>query len=209
MTAVKALFRRFDAAWGRLFALAIVLAVPTLQAQSGSQNQQQPSAQPQSTQDIPDTPSAVQPPAPKTAPKMEVPPPAGEQATEPAATPQSSEPQKTAPPPMPPVQTIPPGSMPEATQQGSGPKNEINPRDDLYKISVTTNFVQIPVLVKYKDGRRVEGLLPSDFTVLENKKPQKLTYFTSDPFQLSVAILLDLGMRSEEHTSELQSHSFI
>jgi len=49
-------------------------------------------------------------------------------------------------------------------------------------------------LVKYKDGRRVEGLLPSDFTVLENKKPQKLTYFTSDPFQLSVAILLDLGM---------------
>ncbi len=37
-------------------------------------------------------------------------------------------------------------------------------------------------------------MLPKDFTVLENGKPQKLTYFTSDPFQLSVAILLDLGM---------------
>jgi VWFA-related protein len=84
--------------------------------------------------------------------------------------------------------------MPEATSQGSGPRNQINPREDLYKISVSANFVQIPVLVKYKDGRRVEGLLPTDFEVLENDKPQKLTYFTSDPFQLSVAILLDLSL---------------
>ena len=30
--------------------------------------------------------------------------------------------------------------------------------------------------------------------MLENGKQQKLTYFTSDPFQLSVAIVLDLGM---------------
>src|SRR5579864_1881699 len=196
MTAVKALFGRSDMLWGRLFALALVLAlaVPALQAQSGSQNQQQAPAKPQSTEDIPDTPSTVQPPVPKPAPKMEAPPPVSQQTTEPASTPESSEPQKPAPPPMPPVQTIPPGSMPGTTPQSSGPKNEINPRDDLYKISVTTNFVQIPVLVKYKDGRRVEGLLPTDFTVLENKKPQKLTYFTSDPFQLSVAILLDLGM---------------
>ena len=196
MTAGKALFGQSDMLWGRLFALALLLAlaVPALQAQSGSQNQQQAPAKPQSTEDIPDTPSTVQPPVPKPAPKMEAPPPVGQQSTEPASTPESSEPQKPAPPPMPPVQTIPPGSMPGTTPQSSGPKNEINPRDDLYKISVTTNFVQIPVLVKYKDGRRVEGLLPTDFTVLENKKPQKLTYFTSDPFQLSVAILLDLGM---------------
>jgi len=86
---------------------------------------------------------------------------------------------------MPPVQTVPAGTF---------PKNEINPKEDLYKISVTTNFVQIPVLVKDKQGRRVDGLLPKDFTVLENGKEQKLSYFTSDPFQLSVAILLDVGM---------------
>ena len=30
--------------------------------------------------------------------------------------------------------------------------------------------------------------------MLENGKKQTLTYFTSDPFQLSVAILLDIGM---------------
>jgi VWFA-related protein len=95
---------------------------------------------------------------------------------------------------MPPVETVPPGSIPDTSSQNPGPRNQINPNEDLYTISVTTNFVQIPVMVKDKQGRRVDGLLPQDFTVLENGKPQKLSYFTSDPFQLSVAVLIDLGM---------------
>ena len=98
--------------------------------------------------------------------------------------------EKPAPPPMPPVETVPPGSVPEAT----GPRNQINPAQDLYKIYKPVNFVLMPVMVKDSRGRRVDGLLPSDFTVMENGKKQTLTYFTSDPFQLSVAILLDLGM---------------
>jgi len=49
-------------------------------------------------------------------------------------------------------------------------------------------------MVKDTDGRRVDGLLPKDFSVTENGKPQTLSYFTSDPFELSVAILLDIGM---------------
>ncbi len=36
-------------------------------------------------------------------------------------------------------------------------RNQINPTDDLYKISVTTNFVQIPVMVKDRQRRRVDG----------------------------------------------------
>ena len=32
--------------------------------------------------------------------------------------------------------------------QGKGPRNQLNPADDLYKISVITNFVQIPVMVR-------------------------------------------------------------
>jgi len=86
---------------------------------------------------------------------------------------------------MPPIQTVPPGTV---------PRNQINPAQDLYKVVVPVNFVLLPVMVKYSDGRRVDGLLPKDFTVLENGKPQTLTYFTSDPFELSVAILLDTGM---------------
>lgn len=95
---------------------------------------------------------------------------------------------------MPPVQTMPAGTPIPSSAQPRGPKNQINPAEDLYKFTVTTNFVQLPVMVKDSQGRRVDGLLPKDFIVRENGVPQTLTYFTSDPFQLSVAIVLDTGM---------------
>lgn len=94
---------------------------------------------------------------------------------------------------MPPVQTVPPGSVAPGDSE-AGQKNQVNPTEPLYKLRVTTNFVQVPVLVKDSQGRRVYGLTPQDFTVNENGKPQTLTYFTSDPFPLSVAIVLDTGM---------------
>jgi VWFA-related protein len=186
--------------WGTLMALAIVsaFAVPALQAQSnGSQSQSQPPAASQPAQDIPDAPSTVQPPAPK--PAIPVPPPGTNRPNEPipfpgdeAKQPSEAKPtkgqqdqDKPAPPPMPPVETVPPGSI---------PRNQINPKQDLYTISTTVNFVQVPVMVRYSDGRPVDGLLARDFTVKENGKPQTLSYFTSDPFELSVAIVLDIGM---------------
>jgi VWFA-related protein len=182
--------------------IAFVVGMSVAQTQSGgtqgqTQNQTQSPANSHSSQDIPDTPSAVQPPAPKPAPEPErapKPSQAPDAGQPPASSSAEQDQEKPAPPPMPPVETVPPGSMPEASSQGPGPRNQINPTDDLYKILVTTNFVQIPVMVKDKQGRRVDGLLPQDFTVLENGKPQKLSYFTSDPFQLSVAVLIDLGM---------------
>jgi VWFA-related protein len=84
---------------------------------------------------------------------------------------------------MPPVKTIPPGIAAKPSAQ-----------EQLYTLVVHTNFVQLPVSVKDRDGRMVEGLLPTDFTVVENGVKQKLSFFTSDPFALSVAIVLDLGM---------------
>ena len=169
----------------------LVFAVPAVRAQSGSQSpsQQQPASS-QPAQDVPDAPSVVQPPTPKLIPSPDAQP---EKPSKSSSNDFGENP-KPAPPPMPPVETVAPGTMPDTGSQNPGPKNQINPRDDLYKISVTTNFVQIPVMVKDSSGRRVEGLLPKDFTVLENGKPQKLSYFTSDPFQLSVAVLLDVGM---------------
>ena len=86
---------------------------------------------------------------------------------------------------MPPIETVPSGSL---------PKNQINPQQDLYKLRVSANFVQIPVTVKDSSGRPVDGLLYKDFTVVENGKKQTLTFFTSDPFPLSVAVLIDIGM---------------
>jgi VWFA-related protein len=168
-----------------LLALMLACSLPTMPAQAQSSQTQAP-ANPQPAQDIPDAPSAVQPPTPSPFPAE-------------LAKPGSSDPGRTKPspdsakqsdpdhpvPPMPPVETVPAGTI---------PRNQINPKDDLYRITTKVNFVQVPVMVKDSDGRRVDGLLPKDFTVLEDGKKQTLTFFTSDPFPLSVAILLDIGM---------------
>ena len=171
--------------------LALVFGIPAAWAQSGGQGQAP--ANNQSSQEIPDTPSAVQPPPPKPEAEPDLPKP-GEEHAQPSTSSSAQPEEKPAPPPMPPVETVPPGSTLEGSSQNTGPANQINPKEDLYTISVTTNFVQIPVMVKDRQGHRFDGLLPQDFTVLENGKPQKLTYFTSDPFLLSVAVLIDLGM---------------
>src|SRR5216683_3104821 len=72
----------------------------------------------------------------------------------------------------------------------------VSNRDDLYKISVAVNFVQIPVTVRDKSGHLVPGLAPNDFTVLEDGTPQQIKFFTSDPFPLSAAIVLDTDLPS-------------
>jgi VWFA-related protein len=189
-----------------LLALAVVLAVavPALQAQSGGgQTQSQPPANSQPAQDVPDAPSTVQPPAPKPELPPAPSPGAGTGAERfpfpgdsPQTTDQNRQDQskqdqskqdqdKTAPP------STPASDTPSA---GGKQRNQINPAEGLYTIRTPANFVQVPVMVKDSSGRRVDGLLPRDFTVLENGKTQTLTYFTSDPFALSVAVVIDTGM---------------
>jgi VWFA-related protein len=91
---------------------------------------------------------------------------------------------KPTPPPMPPVRTVPAGSVPKDSETG----------EDLYKIIVTTNLVLVPVTVTDNQGRLVGGLLPKDFSVLESGQKQTLKFFTSDPFPLSAAVVIDTGM---------------
>jgi len=92
--------------------------------------------------------------------------------------------EKSAPPPMPPIRTVPAGSVPRDTETGQ----------DLYTITVTTNLVLVPVTVADSQGRLVGGLLPKDFSVLESGQKQTLKFFTSDPFPLSAAVVIDTGM---------------
>src|ERR1700730_3440786 len=91
---------------------------------------------------------------------------------------------KPTPPPMPPVRTVPAGSVPKDSETG----------EDLYKITVTTNLVLVPVTVTDNQGRLVGGLLSKDFSVLESGQKQTLKFFTSDPFPLSAAVVIDTGM---------------
>jgi len=86
---------------------------------------------------------------------------------------------------MPPIKTVPAGG---ATAEG------MNSREDLYTFKVTTNFVLVPVTVKDEAGHLVDGLLPRDFMVFEDGRKEQLKFFTSDPFPLSAAVVLDTGM---------------
>lgn len=134
----------------------------------------------QSQQDIPDAPSATKP-AQQPFP-ANLPPPGRPDST--SLPPNQSAPRDGAPA-MPPIETIPPGS---------GPRSDINTREDLYTFRVTTNFVLVPVTVKDSDGHLVDGLLPKDFSVFEDGRKEDLKFFTSDPFPLSAAVVLDVGM---------------
>jgi len=97
-------------------------------------------------------------------------------------------PGQTNPQPPPPgsqeIKTVPPGSV---------PSNE-NGRDELMTLTKTVTFVTVPVTVKDDGGKLVEGLLASDFSIYEDGAKQKLTFFTSDPFPLSAALIVDQGL---------------
>jgi len=82
---------------------------------------------------------------------------------------------------MPPIRTVPEGSVPPQSDPG-------------YTIRISPTMVVVPVMVKDNGGHLVNGLLPKDFTVLENGQKQQLKFFTSDPFPLSAAVIFDLGM---------------
>lgn len=151
----------------------------------------------QKPEDIPDAPSATrpipppEPPSPRPGANEEAPPPeTGEGVTTGSKELPHSAPDivydksATPPPPMPPIKTVPAGSVPKDMETGT----------DLYTITKTVNLVMVPVTVKDGEGRLVGGLRPKDFSVLENGQPQKLTFFTSDPFALSAAVIFDTGM---------------
>lgn len=84
---------------------------------------------------------------------------------------------------------------PAPLSQGQQP-GIVTSRNDLYTISVPVNFVQVPVTVRNSSGELVPGLGPKDFTVYEDGVPQQLKFFTSDPFPLSAAVVVDTDLPS-------------
>jgi len=109
--------------------------------------------------------------------------------------PQAQQPaQPVAPPPEQPqapaepssqIQTVPAGKAPNAP--GSGP-------DELSRIIVNVNYVLVPVRVKDSSGHDVYGLTKENFSLYENNQHVPIKFFTSDPFPLSAAILVDVGL---------------
>jgi VWFA-related protein len=190
-----------DRKWAA-FAAVMCLAGSLLWAQ---QAQQQPK------DSIPDAPSATRPPQPlPNAPLPDAPPPnAPATKRAPSQDPTAPIPTEQNTPPVtgsattngaPGASGTPDGSIRDAKAGPPGrvPQPGANTRDELFTIIRNVNFVSVPVTVKDRNsGRLVDGLLPKDFSVFEDGVKQKLTYFTSDPFPISAAVIFDLGMPDE------------
>jgi VWFA-related protein len=101
---------------------------------------------------------------------------------------QPTAPGSTNPQPPPPgsqeIKTVPPGSVPTSD----------NAMDQLMTLTKTVSFVTVPVTVKDSEGKLIAGLLAKDFSIYENGSQQKLTFFTSDPFPLAAALIVDQGL---------------
>jgi len=143
--------------------------------------------QPDRTQDIPDAPSTSQPPAPAE-PQLKTPPPGTNPTNPPNQAPTPSMDSGETPPGPPPPMKI--GTVPP----GGATKSQPSSQDQLFQLRVNVNQVVVPVRVTDESGHLVSGLLSTDFSVYEDGKKQKLNFFTSDPFALSVAVVIDLGM---------------
>ncbi len=83
------------------------------------------------------------------------------------------------------IKTVPAGSASNAGESG---------RDELFRLQRTVSFVTVPVTVKDNEGKLVDGLLESDFSIYEDGVKQQIKLFTSDPFPLSAALIIDQGM---------------
>jgi VWFA-related protein len=175
---------------------------PTISAQSSAG--QTPSDRSKPAQNIPDAPSTVQPPPEKPElppiprPQQEVEkkqverdPWTNQPINKPSTAQSGAGPTEETftSPPTPPFDTVPPRNS---------AKHNPSAQEQLYTLTVHPTFVQVPVTVKDQDGRPVDGLRSTDFTVKENQVVQKLSFFTADPFALSVAIVLDTGMSDAE-----------
>ncbi len=93
------------------------------------------------------------------------------------------------------AQPTPDGDVPGAQAQTQPNADGVaTSRNDLFTFRARVSFVEVPVTVKDSSGVMVPGLTDRDFTVYEDGVPQKLSYFTSDPFPLSAAVVVDTNL---------------
>jgi VWFA-related protein len=152
-----------------------ILAV-TLLALISCAAAQTPSSSQQDHQNLPDAPAPKGLPAPDAAIPGEAP--------LPAKTGQPAQPD--APPPETPITG--------KTQSQVPPRGVADPNQLDTVIRVNVNLRIVPVTVTDNAGKIVQGLQQEDFAIYENGVKQQIKYFSSDPFPLSTAIVIDTGL---------------
>ncbi len=154
--------------------------------------------QAQQPDSVPDAPAPQAPPPLQGADGTPITPGKGAGTEQPSAASSSTTTTQQAPPSsLPPAvqprddfQTKPP-EMPAA---GEGAEKEIP------HLKITVNYVEVPVTVKDSKGNQVAGLTWRDFKIYENDTREQISYFTVDPFPLSIAFVIDQSLTSDVMT---------
>ncbi len=82
---------------------------------------------------------------------------------------------------------------PAAKAQATPPDQKPVPPEIDGPVIVHTDLITLTVTVTDTYGRYVSGLGKSAFTVLDDKKPQEITYFSDDDSPVSVGVIFDLS----------------
>jgi len=148
-------------------------------------------------QPVPDAP-APQAPAPMSDLKTQITPGIGSQESKAGApSPNASSGAQPDSQPTPPTPaTRPPASTAPDTVQGAAPDTGTADAAKTVIIS-NTNAVEVPVMVKDPKGNFVGGLTWRDFRVYENNQPQRIAFFTVDPYPLSVVFVIDQSVTAD------------
>lgn len=96
--------------------------------------------------------------------------------------------------------TVPPPPAPEATpapppRQPQGPPLPSS-QEDLGRLVIHVNYVQVPTIVKDSKGRQVAGLTQNDFAIYENGQHVNLAFFSTDAQAMSIAYVIDQSLPS-------------
>lgn len=131
-------------------------------------------------QNIPDAPKPKITPPPQSQPQ------AGQFPDDAPSAPKNTRPEEP-----------PPGAKSTPAPAPQADKGVSTDRSQLSTFHLDVNFVQVPVTVKDPSGHLVSGLGLRDFAVLEDGVPQKIRFFTSDPFPLSAAVVVATSLPAD------------
>ena len=82
---------------------------------------------------------------------------------------------------------------PKVASSSSEHEKDINDLDNKGVVITNTDLITVTVTVTDTYGRYVSGLGKGAFTVLDEKKPQEITFFSDDDAPVSVGVLFDVS----------------
>jgi VWFA-related protein len=168
--------------------LTILLSLPLAGfAQQGLP--EAPKAQTATQQSLPDSPSTNrQLPTAPVSPSAQTQPQTGDASSADTAAANAAAAEAETP-----AQVVPlPGRTLPSNRKANANSSGYDEASGIFKVNV--NAVPIPVTVKDATGRLFPGLTKDNFSVYEDGKKQPISFFTSDPFPVSAAIIIDVGM---------------